>query len=126
MVTLNQVEVSTFAANIITGGVSLPSGANGMASITQSFESGEQVHVDRENWFSAETQALLKAACENPDIGAHRVLATVLHDGLGLSLDLTAQLVGSTKSKIEKRVASGRKRMRREAKILARNSLFAV
>ena len=95
-----------------------------MASVTSGHESGPEVVIDRENWFSAETQSLLESACDNPAIGPEKVLANVLHNGLGLSLGLVAKLMGTTKNVATKQIHTGEKQLKREAKILRRNSLF--
>ena len=95
-----------------------------MASIVSGHESGAQAQVDRENWFSAETQTLLECAADNPAIGPEKVLANILHNGLGLSLDLTAKLMNATKNQVAKQVETGIKQLGREARILKRNAVM--
>lgn len=84
-----------------------------MSSVVMQDETGQQVDLDRSNWFSAEAISLLEAACNNPAIGPDKVLANLLHFGLGLPLSLIGRLTGSTKNVVAKQVITGRRRMRR-------------
>jgi len=75
-------------------------------------ESGVQVELDRESWFSAESQRMLEDACDNPEIGPTKALATLLHHGLGLSLGLIGKLMGTSKNVVAKQVQTGTRKMR--------------
>lgn len=86
-----------------------------MSSIVKNDESGEQVFMARDDWFSAEACQLLEDACDNPAVGPEKTLAMVLHHGLGLPLSLVAKLMNTTKNVVAKQVITAKKEIRRSA-----------
>ena len=82
-----------------------------MSSVASSHESGEQIDLGRENWRGSQMQEICRDAIEDPEIGPERVVAFMLHEGFGLSLDLVAKATGVTKSMVHKRIISARKRI---------------
>jgi hypothetical protein len=89
-----------------------------MSSCVKNDETGQQLFLDRENWFSGEALSLIEAAVAQNGIGPRRTLAMILHDGLGFPLSLVALLQGTTKNVVAKNVISGKRRMKKLAKKL--------
>lgn len=84
-----------------------------MSSVCKGDQTGRQLELDRENWFSSEAIQLLEDAVENPAVGPEKMLAMLLHHGLGLPLSLVAKLTGTTKNVVAKQVISGKRSVRR-------------
>lgn len=84
-----------------------------MSSVASEHESGAQLFLPRECWFSAEAIALLEAACDDPAVGPRKVLSCLLHDGLGCPLSLVGRITGQTKNVVKTQVITGRRHMRR-------------
>lgn len=84
-----------------------------MSSVVKADGTGEQICLDRSNWFSAEAVRLLEQSVADPTIGPERTLSMILHHGLGVPLSLVGRLIGTTKNVVAKQVISGRQRMRR-------------
>ncbi len=93
-----------------------------MSSCVKNDETGQQLFLDRENWFSGEALSLIEAAVAEPDIGPQRTLAMILHHGLGFPLSLVALLQGTTKNVTAKNVISGKRRMKKLAKSMRAES----
>lgn len=79
-----------------------------MSSCVKKDGTGQQLFLDRDNWFSAETQAIIDAALKIKGVGPRRLLAVILHNGLGLSLETVAALLETTKNTITKEVIAGK------------------
>lgn len=91
-----------------------------MSSIVNADYSGDQVFLDRDNWFSAESIRMLEEACDDPKVGPERCLAMILHHGLGLPLSLVSRLLKTTKNTVAKQVISGKRRVKkREVRVRA-------
>ena len=84
-----------------------------MSSVVHNIATGEQLDLGRECWFSHEAVALLERACDDPRIGPDKVLAVLLHDGLGCPLALVARVQHTTKNVVKTRVIIGRTHFRR-------------
>lgn len=84
-----------------------------MSSVVKGDETGSQIDLGRENWFSSESIRMLEEACDNPKVGPAKTLSLLLHFGMGLPLALIAKLTGTTKNVVAKQIITGTRRLRK-------------